>query len=444
MNVLLPTLGSAGDVHPFIALGTALEARGHRATIITTPLFQPLIEAQGLRYLPVGTLEQVRAAIAHPDLWHLRKGFEVLARVFIPAIGEIYRLIEKHADANTVVAFSTGAFGARVAQEKLGIPSASIHLQPTVIRSVVDQGMYGNIRLSASHPRWFKHGLFGLVDWLILDRRMKRPLNEFRATLGLAPVDRVMHRWMHSPQLVIAFFPEWFAPLQPDWPANTHAVGFPLWDLGGEAAPLQAAEEFLNAGAAPVIFTPGSAGSTGGNGGIRLSALQPGAAASRAVGVSRRRRYVGAGNQGRNSASGGAQRLRSVRQRLAHRATGLGHVYSPEPLSRAASGRSHSRDSVEWPISGEPQGIRVACRRRPRHCARLRFDRRIGSARMRRGVAWSSRAAMKNGADRLRVHAAKDSHQRGSWLVCRREILLNHQFHPAKITHDEKRTLYIQ
>jgi len=117
--VLLPTLGSAGDVHPYIALGAALEARGHRATIITTPLFQPLIEAQGLGYLPVGTLEQVRIAIAHPDLWHLRKGFEVLAQVFIPAIEQIYRLIETHADADTVVAFSTGAFGARVAQEKL-------------------------------------------------------------------------------------------------------------------------------------------------------------------------------------------------------------------------------------------------------------------------------------------------------------------------------------
>jgi len=262
MNVLLPTLGSAGDVHPFIALGAALEARGHRATIITTPLYQPLIEAQGLGYLPVGTLEQVRAAIAHPDLWHLRKGFEVLARVFIPAIAEIYRLIEKHADANTVVAFSTGAFGARLAQEKLGIPSASIHLQPTVIRSLADQGMFGNIRLSAAHPQWFKHGLFRLVDWLVIDRCMKRPLNEFRASLSLAPVDRVMHRWMHSPQLVIAFFPEWFAAVQPDWPANTHAVGFPLWDPAGEPDLLQEAEEFLNAGAAPVIFTPGSAGST--------------------------------------------------------------------------------------------------------------------------------------------------------------------------------------
>jgi UDP:flavonoid glycosyltransferase YjiC (YdhE family) len=154
------------------------------------------------------------------------------------------------------------AIGARVAQEKLGVPSASVHLQPSIIRTFADQGMMGNVRLSASRPKWFKQGLFRLVDALILDRHVKQPLNEFRATLGLAPVDRVMHRWIHSPQLVIAFFPEWFAAAQPDWPANTHAVGFPLWDADGEAAPLAEAEEFLNAGAAPIIFTPGSAGST--------------------------------------------------------------------------------------------------------------------------------------------------------------------------------------
>jgi UDP:flavonoid glycosyltransferase YjiC (YdhE family) len=35
LHVLLPTMGSAGDVHPFIALGAALQARGHRATILT-------------------------------------------------------------------------------------------------------------------------------------------------------------------------------------------------------------------------------------------------------------------------------------------------------------------------------------------------------------------------------------------------------------------------
>jgi len=262
LHVLLPTMGSSGDVHPFIALGAALKARGHRATILTNPIFQALIEAQGIGFLPVGTAAEANAAIANPELWHLRKGFKVIAQVIVPAIAEIYRLIEKHADANTVVAFSSLALGARVAQEKLGVPSASVHLQPSVIRTFADQGMMGNVRLSASRPKWFKQALFRLIDVLILDRRIKEPLNALRASLGLSLVDRAMHRWLHSPQLVIAFFPEWFAAAQPDWPANTHTVGFPLWDADGEVAPLAEAEEFLDAGAAPIIFTPGSAGST--------------------------------------------------------------------------------------------------------------------------------------------------------------------------------------
>ena len=262
LHVLLPTMGSAGDVHPFIALGTELKARGHRATILTNPIFQELVEAQGLGFLAVGTAEEANAAIANPELWHLRKGFSVIAQIIVPAIAEVFSLIERHADASTVVAFSSLAFGARVAQEKLGVPSASVHLQPSVIRTFADQGMMGNIRLSPSRPMWFKRGLFRVIDAVILDRRLKAPLNDLRARLGLKQVDRVMHRWMHSPQLVIAFFPEWFAAPQPDWPANTHAVGFPLWDADGEAAPLADAEEFLAAGDAPIIFTPGSAGST--------------------------------------------------------------------------------------------------------------------------------------------------------------------------------------
>lgn len=63
LHVLLPTLGSAGDVHPFSALGLALRARARRATIITNPFFQSLIERLGLRFLPVGTLADVDAAV---------------------------------------------------------------------------------------------------------------------------------------------------------------------------------------------------------------------------------------------------------------------------------------------------------------------------------------------------------------------------------------------
>ena len=261
LHVMLPTLGSSGDVHPFIALGLALKRRGHRVTVLTNPLFQALIESQGLEFLALGNLEAAQVAIGNPDVWHLRKGFAIIASVIVPAIAQTFRLIEQQADADTVVAFSTLAFGARVAQEKLGVPSASVHLQPSVIRTYGDQGMLGNVRLSGAHPRWMKRVLFSLVDALVLDKNLKQPLNQFRATLGLAPVARIMDRWMHSPQLVLGLFPEWFAAPQPDWPPHTHAVGFAQFD-DGESESAQQAEEFLEAGAPPIVFTPGSAGST--------------------------------------------------------------------------------------------------------------------------------------------------------------------------------------
>jgi UDP:flavonoid glycosyltransferase YjiC (YdhE family) len=268
LNVLLPTLGSAGDVHPFIALGTALRARGHRATIITNPFFRETIEAQGLGFLPVGTVVDVESAILDPDLWHPNRGFEVVARrVIIPATAEIFRLIESHADSGTVVAASSIAFGARVAQEKLGLPTASVHLQPTVIRSLIDHGMFGTLRISPSQPMWFKRALFRLIDWAAIDRLLRRPLNDFRSTLGLPPVTRVLERWIHSPACVIGFFPDWFAPPQTDWPPNVHLVGFPLWDGGGHVPSIESrlpgkARDFLDAGEPPVIVTPGSAAAT--------------------------------------------------------------------------------------------------------------------------------------------------------------------------------------
>ena len=359
LNVLLPTLGSAGDVHPFIGLGKALRARGHRATVITNPFFRETIESQGLDFLPVGTVADVKSALLDPNLWHPTRGFEVVARrVIIPATAEIFRLIENHADADTVVAASSISFGARLAQEKLGVPTASVHLQPTVIRSLIDHGMFGTLRISPSQPMWFKRALFRLIDWAAIDRLLRRPLNDFRSTLGLPPVTRVLQRWIHSPACVIGFFPDWFAAPQTDWPPNVHLVGFPLWDGGGDASsvalPLSAeARDFLDAGEPPVIVTPGSAAATLEDyftesvaairglglramlitnfpeqlpatlpsgieafGYLPFSELLP--ARRAAARLSRRDRHPRASRQGGCSAPCCAERPRPVRQRLAH------------------------------------------------------------------------------------------------------------------------------
>jgi rhamnosyltransferase subunit B len=260
---LLPTLGSAGDVNPVIGLGLALQSRGHRATVLTNPYFADLIKRQGLGFLPVGTLEDAQQAFSYAHLWHPRKGAEHIMRIMIAPIRQIYHLIETHADSDTVVAASGISLGARVAQERLGVPMASVHLQPSLIRSYIDQGKVVNLRIAAWQPMWFKRAFYWLADRTILDRIVGPPLNEFRATLGLRPVNRLFDEWIQSTQCVIGLFPDWFAAPQPDWPPHTQLVGFPLWDDGDGKQPLTPeALEFLAEGEPPVVFTPGSAGAT--------------------------------------------------------------------------------------------------------------------------------------------------------------------------------------
>jgi UDP:flavonoid glycosyltransferase YjiC (YdhE family) len=261
-HVLLPTLGSAGDVHPFIALGLALRARGHRVTLLTNPLFQPLIESLGLGFEPIGTIEWAHRVLGHPDLWHPRRGASVVLRELVATVEEVYRRIERHAQDDIVVAASTLALGARIAQDRLGIPTASVHLQPTVIRSLYDGGMVGPVRVSNSQPRWLKRALFALLDCAVLDRHLGHAINTLRARLGLAAVRHWFARWMHSPQCTIGFFPPWFAAPQPDWPAHIHLVGFPLWDDAQRLELPPQLSQFVAAGEPPLIFTAGSAAST--------------------------------------------------------------------------------------------------------------------------------------------------------------------------------------
>lgn len=78
----------------------------------------------------------------------------------------------------------------------------------------------------------------------------------------MAPVRRVLSHWMHSPDLVIGAWPDWFAPPQPDWPAQTRTSGFPLFHESCEATSGgldPSLEAFLAAGPAPIGITPGSA-----------------------------------------------------------------------------------------------------------------------------------------------------------------------------------------
>src|SRR5437660_6032479 len=52
-KIVLTTFGSYGDLHPYIAIGLELKARGHRVVLATTPVYREKIEATGLFFHPI-------------------------------------------------------------------------------------------------------------------------------------------------------------------------------------------------------------------------------------------------------------------------------------------------------------------------------------------------------------------------------------------------------
>jgi len=91
LEILLPTIGSAGDVHPVIELGTALRKRGHGATLITNQFFEQQVREAGLDFVPMGTLQEAEQIIADPRLWHPTKSFAcIVERAIAPNIERLY------------------------------------------------------------------------------------------------------------------------------------------------------------------------------------------------------------------------------------------------------------------------------------------------------------------------------------------------------------------
>lgn len=53
MKFTIITIGSRGDVQPFLALGKGLQAKGHNVRICAMRVFRDTIEQEGFEYAPM-------------------------------------------------------------------------------------------------------------------------------------------------------------------------------------------------------------------------------------------------------------------------------------------------------------------------------------------------------------------------------------------------------
>jgi len=257
---VLTPVGSSGDVHPFVGLGRALCARGHDVIVVTGEPFEGLVRQAGLGFHQTHSTEEFDRISKDPDLWHPRRGLRVILSQVASVLQAGYeRIKEVYEPGRTTLVGHALSFPTRIFEEKHGGPAATVHLAPSIFRSDHRQPAFAlGLDLSGA-PRWLKRGVWWALDRLLIDPPIVPALNQFRGEVGLPPVTRVMRDWVHSPRRVIGLFPDWFGPPQPDWPAALRLTGFPLYDESDQQRISPALQRFFDHGAAPIVFTPGSA-----------------------------------------------------------------------------------------------------------------------------------------------------------------------------------------
>jgi rhamnosyltransferase subunit B len=235
MHALLIALGSTGDVLPFVGVGRALRARGHQVTVAANPHFAPMIARAGLGFFALGDEDEHEALCDSPKLMNRARGFRFVMDWASTLIRPVYELAAAH--ASSLVIAHPLAYGARVAEERLGVRTATLLLSPAILRSA---------------DSWVKRSVRWAADRLIVDRVVGPPLNAFRAAKGLPPIARVLSHGWDTEHLFVAMYPSWYAPREADGPRNLVHAGFPLHDESAMAATPAILDE------RPLVFTPGT------------------------------------------------------------------------------------------------------------------------------------------------------------------------------------------
>jgi rhamnosyltransferase subunit B len=258
-HFVVVTIGSAGDLFPFLALALALRARGHRVTFLAPEQHAPFAQDTGLSFvgLPVDA-----GVLADPELWHATRGFGVVWRATRPAMAQVVPFVDAlSADEPCVLLVHPLALPeadlCRAARP--GLKVAAAYLAPQNLPTVHDPLMLGPWRVPAWVPlgprRWLLRRLAAsFIDPVALD-----DVNAARAARGMPQVTGMLGHLFSVPDLSVTLFPEWFAPTQPDWPRPLYRAGFPLFDPKPDAPLSPELERFLAAGQGrPVAFTHGT------------------------------------------------------------------------------------------------------------------------------------------------------------------------------------------
>ncbi|WP_038911512.1 glycosyltransferase [Dickeya dadantii] len=232
MRVFLSTLGSAGDVYPFIKIGEALKNAGLDVYLCTNPYFEQTAKERGLNFISVGNSEDYLRAVNSQRLWHHQSAFNEMVNFMNAQQQAAYDALAPWVDHASVILTSLWSFTAKMFSETRGCCVIPVRVTPSTFISSYDPPYHRQLLWVRRLPMYMRRLFLYLAEKYLADRQLAPFINTFRTRQGLPRIERVLTSWTHrTDAALLCLFPEWFASPLPDWPAHVRQVGFPLFNL---------------------------------------------------------------------------------------------------------------------------------------------------------------------------------------------------------------------
>ncbi len=263
MRWLLTSWGSRGDLHPFLALGRGLVARGHEVTLLGHPEWAPETAQAGLRFTATNEPPRDDFLRQNPEImsqkWGGLSSLRALVREAIaPSFTPVLEALLAEAPGHDAIIAHHFVFPAPLAAELTGKPWATVSLAPGVVPSDFSRPGTQSGRAGTGFIGRKINRLIWTGGRFVAGREIDPLVNRLRARHGLAPIRDAMFG-AHSETLNLQLYSEKFAPRPEDWSPEKQYGGFCFYDPPGEKTPAPEVEKFLADGPPPILFTLGSA-----------------------------------------------------------------------------------------------------------------------------------------------------------------------------------------
>ena len=238
-KIAMFTMGTRGDVQPYIYLSRALMRAGYDVTLGTHPCWRNLVEGSSVHFEPVGPdidIEEETTIIrgkSKNGITSILKTMNFIMKIIEGSSNEVYKLCEGK-DLIVITHSQMGAVEAGV----LGIPTVNVTLQTEMIGEKLRKQRFGEKIIGG-----------------FIAKQAAKPTNKIRKLYGLKPVksaDEVM-----SDKLNLIPISKYVVDRNPYWEAKNILTGYWFEDEE-EFTPDEKLRAFLAAGEKPVVLALGA------------------------------------------------------------------------------------------------------------------------------------------------------------------------------------------